>query len=192
MTTEHKNFIVLDIETDGIGTFRPGRQRPIQVCYVKCDQDGNIVKEYNNFIKGVQLIRSPVFPPDWSLEQINREGIDMTECVREIENDIDEHTMIVGHNIDFDIDCIVHLSPSNKISQTKRICTMKNSVQFCKLPRKGAGSHYGGYKWPKLPELSKCLDIVVDESRLHDASYDIELTKKSFFKLVQRGVIRVN
>ena len=192
MTTGHKNFIVLDIETDGIGSFRPGRQRPIQVSYVKCDHKGNILKTYNKFIKGVYTIRSPVFPADWTLEQINRDGIDIAECVEEIENDIDEHTRIVGHNIDFDIECIVYLCPSTKINQTKRICTMKNSVSFCKIPRKGAGSQYGGYKWPRLAELSKCLDIDVDESRLHDASYDIELTKKSFFKLVQREVISVN
>ena len=50
MTTEHKNFIVLDIETDGIGSFRPGRQRPIQVSYVKCDHTGTILKTYNKFI----------------------------------------------------------------------------------------------------------------------------------------------
>jgi len=33
-------FMVLDIETDGIGTFRPGRQRPIQVSFLLCDYTG--------------------------------------------------------------------------------------------------------------------------------------------------------
>ena len=186
-----KNFIVLDIETNGIGSFRPGRQRPIQVCYVKCDHNGKILKLYETFIKGVRSSRSPVMPDDWTLERINREGIDIAECIKEIEQDIDIDTLIVGHNIDFDIGCLIHLCPSDIISQTRRICTMKRSVQFCKMPRKGPGSQYGGYKWPKLKELAECVGIVVEDDRLHDASYDIELTKKSFFELIRRNVILV-
>lgn len=186
-----KNFIVLDIETNGIGTFRPGRQRAIQVCYVKCDHNGKILKSYETFIKGVRSSRSPVMPDDWTLELINKQGIDIKDCIKEIELDIDANTIIVGHNIDFDIDCLVYMCPSEIISQTRRICTMKSSVQFCKMPRQGVGSRYGGYKWPKLKELAECMDIVVEDDRLHDASYDIELTKKSFFELTRRKVIVV-
>jgi len=185
------NFIILDIETNGKGTFRPGRQRPIQVSFLKCDAQGNILKEYSQFVKGVQTIVSPVCPKEWSLNYINANGIDMDSIVKDIEDTIDEHTIIVGHNIQFDIDCIVHQVPSFIISNTSRICTMKSSVNFCKMPKKGAGAAYGGYKWPRLSELANCVGIDVEEERLHDARYDIELTKKSFFELTRREVITV-
>ena len=59
------------------------------------------------------------------------------------------------------------------------------------MPKKGAGAAYGGYKWPRLSELANCVGIDVEEERLHDARYDIELTKKSFFELTRREVISV-
>lgn len=185
------NFIVLDIETNGKGTFRPGRQRPIQVSFLKCDSNGKVIQEYSQFVKGVRSILSPVCPVEWSLEYINTNGIDMEVVIRDIESAIDEHTIIVGHNIQFDIDCIVHMIPSFAISNTPRICTMKSSVNFCKMPKKGAAAAYGGYKWPRLNELANCVGIEVEEERLHDARYDIELTKKSFFELTRRKVITV-
>ena len=104
------NFIILDIETNGEGPFRPGRQRPIQVSFLKCDAQGNILKEYSQFVKGVKTIVSPVCPKEWSLNYINANGIDMDSIVKDIEDTIDEHTIIVGHNIQFDIDCIVYLT----------------------------------------------------------------------------------
>tara|TARA_B110000908_G_C10264725_1_gene462579 strand:- start:213 stop:803 length:591 start_codon:yes stop_codon:yes gene_type:complete len=184
------NFMVLDIETDGIGTFRPGRQRPIQVSFLLCDYKGSIITEYSQFVKGVQRIGSPVCPEEWTVEYINTNGLDMRVIVKDIENLLDEHTIIVGHNIIFDIDCIVNMQPSEKISNTPTICTMKQSVNFCKMPRKGRYStRYGGYKWPSLTELSQCVGIKVDEKKLHDARYDIELTMKSFFELTRRNVI---
>jgi len=185
------NFIILDIETNGKGTFRPGRQRPIQVSFLKCDAQGDILKEYSHFVKGVQTILSPVCPKEWSLNYINTNGIDMEVIVRDIEHDIDDHTIIVGHNIQFDIECILHQVPSSKIKATRRVCTMKSSVNFCKMPKTGAGAAYGGYKWPRLSELAHCVGIDVEEERLHDARYDIELTMKSFFELTHRKVITV-
>lgn len=185
------NFIVLDIETNGVGTFRPGRQRPIQVSFLKCDAQGNILKEYSQFVKGVQTILSPVCPKEWSLNYINTNGIDMEVIIRDIEQAIDEHTIIVGHNIQFDIECILNLIPSSKIHATRQICTMKSSVNFCKMPKKGTAAQYGGYKWPRLSELANCMGIDVKEERLHDARYDIELTMKSFFELTQRKVIKI-
>lgn len=186
-----KNFIVLDIETNGVGTFRPGRQRPIQVSFIKCDYKGNIVQEYSQFVKGVRSILSPVCPKEWSLQYINKHGIDMDVIIKDIEDSIDANTTIVGHNIIFDIDCIVHMIPSIKISNTPTICTMKQSVNFCKMPKRGSGSAYGGYKWPRLMELANCVGIDVEEERLHDARYDIELTMKSFFELTRRNVISI-
>ena len=185
------NFIILDIETDGKGTFRPGRQRPIQVSFLKCDAQGNILKEYSQFVKGVRTILSPVCPKEWSLNYINTNGIDMEVIIKDIEQAIDEHTIIVGHNIQFDIECILHMIPSSKIHATRQICTMKSSVNFCKMPKKGTAAQYGGYKWPRLSELANCMGIDVKEERLHDARYDIELTMKSFFELTQRKVIKI-
>jgi len=190
-STSPKNYIVLDTETNGIGTFRPGRQRPIQVSLFKCDSEGNIIHEYSEFVKGVREIRSPVCPDEWTLDFINSNGIDIHVIIKDIEDLIDEHTTIVGHNIQFDIDCLLNMVPSSKIKKTPNICTMKQSVNFCKMPKTGRGAGYGGYKWPRLNELAKCVGIKVEEERLHDARYDIELTMKSFFELIRRKVIAV-
>ena len=192
MTHNPRNFIILDIETDGIGSFQPGRQRPIQVSFFKCDEKGHIIKEYSEFVKGVSTISSsPNYPCEWTIEFINKNGIEMKKVIKDIEECIDDRTIIVGHNITFDLQCILNMYESSIIRKTPIICTMKQSVNYCKIPKKGASSVYGGYKWPRLNELATCMGVKVESNKLHDSRYDIELTKKSFFELTRRNVIKV-
>ena len=64
----------------------------------------------------------------------------------------------------------------------KSICTMKATVDFCKIP-----DNYG-YKYPKLQELHKKLFGYPFEDA-HNAMTDIIATKKCFFELKRRGII---
>ena len=51
-----RNYIVLDIETNGIGSFRPPTQTPIQVSFQHIDSAGRVLSSYSEFIKGVKKI----------------------------------------------------------------------------------------------------------------------------------------
>ena len=68
--------------------------------------------------------------------------------------------------------------------QKKRVCTMKSSTDFCRIP----GSY--GLKWPTLTELHLALfNTVFDET--HNALKDVEACAKCFFQLKKKGIVDV-
>ena len=70
-----------------------------------------------------------------------------------------------------------------KVWEVKKICTMKSSTAYCKIP-----GPYGD-KWPKLSELHIRL-FEVDFEDQHNAASDVLCCAKCFFELRRRAVIR--
>ena len=64
--------------------------------------------------------------------------------------------IVCGHNIEYDETVINYelerLRRKGDYQPQKVVCTMKDTVEFCKLPGRGIG-----YKYPKLNELYKVL-----------------------------------
>ncbi len=176
-------LMILDIETDGIGTFRPPVQRPIQISFEICDLKGITQFSYSTFIKGVKQINWK-FP--YSVIYINKFGIPLENVITEIDKHLDDNTIIVGHNIDFDIGCIAYHSKYNKILQITKYDTMLRTIDLCKLRKKHI---YGSdmYKFPKLNELAQKLKVDFDNSKLHRSDYDIKITKKCLLRLLEIG-----
>ena len=83
--------------------------------------------------------------------------------------------MIVGAEL-------IRAGYSNHLANKYKICTMKESTNYCKIPGKY------GYKWPSLSELFyKLFQTNFNES--HNAEYDIKATFKCFWKLRNLGKI---
>ena len=65
---------------------------------------------------------------------------------------------------------------------------MKNSSDYCKIPKTGYAARYGGFKWPSLSELAARLEIENDNHNFHDALYDCQITKECILKGKQVGL----
>lgn len=184
-------FLVLDIETNGVGSFRPPRQKPIQVSFQLVNEDGTVLKKYSEFIRGVKKIQwgGSIGECPWTVEYINENGVSLLSCIKEIKKNLDDETIIVGHNIDFDMGTLMHFKFSRTVSTQPKYCTMKNTVQYCKIEKNGDARKYDGYKWPRLSELANKLNIEVDEDSFHDSIYDVEITKQCLLKLINLGII---
>jgi hypothetical protein len=65
------------------------------------------------------------------------------------------------------------------------LCTMKSTVDFCKLE-----GNWNRYKYPKLGELHKKL---FDEYFMwaHDAMVDVGATLKCFLELNKKGILKL-
>jgi DNA polymerase III subunit epsilon len=113
-------------------------------------------------------------------------GIGLQDALSKFSDAVLSASILVGHNIAFDENIIgsefLRCNMENVILLKQRMCTMKLSVNFCKLP----GSY--GYKWPKLNELYKIL-FHSDMGRSHNALADVRATAKCFFQLKKHGVI---
>ena len=95
-----KNIIVLDTETSGF------YNDVLQLAYVICDTKGKIIKTVNNFVKNrIPSIESTKIH-GITKEKIKAEGIDFHKIIEELCKDLDTCEIIVGHNVQFDLNTL--------------------------------------------------------------------------------------
>ena len=179
--------LYLDVETNGIGTFRPATQRIMQISWIYNEN------EYDYYVNDVEEI-SDKLPHDLTPEYCKTNGVDFDTPIDLLYRHLQHCDKIVGHNVLFDIGCILHelkirkhrlyraikrlfidFSDSNDI-----FCTMENTVDVCKIPLSATK-----YKFPKLGELYHHMFMTSPESlgTLHDSITDCRVTKACYEKL---------
>lgn len=197
---DSKGCVVLDIETDGNGSFSPPTQRPIEITWMIVSADRIPLKREQCFVSGVKKI-------GWSgckytCDFVNEKGETIENVFQKLEDDLKKClaakiTCIVGHNIRFDVGSLLYqdirlqteLKRSTPLLPSLRkmctFCTMKNTVNLCKLPFKYS-TYTGRYKYPKLVELAEHLELVWDEEKAHTALYDVMITWTCFLHVCER------
>ena len=188
-------FLTFDTETTGLPkNFRApvsdsdNWPRLVQLAWQLNDNKGKLISNNSHIIK----------PKDFSIpfnsEKIHgisteiaiRKGKEINEVLEKFENDLIKSKYIIGHNINFDINIIgaEHFRKRFKssIEEKLKIDTAQISKSYCNLK----GGFGGGLKMPKLIEMYECL-FKEKFSDAHDASFDVNATAKSFFKLVEVG-----
>lgn len=154
-------------------------------------ETGEVLNEYQSLIKpdGWTVPTEQFFiDNNMSTERCEREGVPCMEALEVLKQDMNQSDLLVAHNMDFDIPVIQAEMLRYKVKYIKqlvKVCTMKESVEHCKIP-----SAYGGYKWPKLEELYKVL-FDKDMKGAHDAFADVSACRECFIQLVKLGVITV-
>lgn len=166
-------IVVFDTETNGIGTFHPPTQDLLQLSWIIKSDD---IHEKNYFIRGATAISDSV-PHDIKLSDLTH---DFNIVIDEFMTDLKNADKIVAHNLAFDVGILVHECNKRyiptfflqKLIQDKGFCTMKNTIELCKLPKKRGY----GYKYPKLMELYYKLFSEPPNAKLHDALEDCRVT----------------
>ncbi len=147
-------------------------------------------------IERINILINPGIPIPYGASQVHSiYDVDVKDAPK-IETTIDdflrginEADAIIGHNIEYDEDMIkLELRRLQKVHeyQPKQVlCTMKSTVDFCKL--EGNGNRY---KYPKLWELHKKL---FDEYFIgaHDAMVDVEATMRCFLELNKKWILEL-
>jgi DNA polymerase III epsilon subunit-like protein len=125
-----------------------------------------------------------------SQERAEREGVPLAQALEHFLRTASESRYLVGHNIQFDEKIVgaelFRLGLPTTIGSANYICTMKASVDFCRLPK---ANNPNSFKWPNLAELYRCL-FREDFSEAHDALVDVRACARCFFELKNRGVIK--
>ena len=188
-------FLTFDTETTGLPkNFRApvsdsdNWPRLVQLAWQLNDNNGKLISNNSHIIKPTN------FSIPFNSEKIHgistevaiQKGKEINEVLEEFENDLIKSKYIIGHNINFDINIIgaEHFRKKFKstIEEKIKIDTAQISKSYCNLK----GGFGGGLKMPKLIEMYECL-FKEKFSDAHDASYDVNATAKSFFKLVEVG-----
>jgi len=190
--------MLLFIDTETTGLPKPVSKdiekwpRIVQLAWSLYDNDGNR-ESLNSFI---------IYPTDFVIpqdaasihgittERAKKEGISLHKVLPQFTYDVDKATMIIAHNLDFDLPSVntefLRCKLKTNLLKKQKFCTMKTSkiVNCCKIP---SPSGYG-YKWPTLSQLHSHL-FSTEFSGSHNAGADVEACAKCYFELRKRGVI---
>jgi DNA polymerase III epsilon subunit-like protein len=177
-------YLIVDIETSGLpqktanGTNYP---EIIQIAWVVTNKKGLVLKK-NSIIIETDFIKENNFSSivNIDFEVARKVMFPLQHALKKLTEDIKICDYVVSHNTDFDLSILGHyytkLYGINPLSRKATICTMKSTVNYCKIPNKF------GYKFPKLSELyNKLFDYEVKNS--HNAEIDVLHTLKCFKKL---------
>jgi len=162
--------------------------RVVQLAYLIYDEQGNELKTKDVIIKpdGFIIPKESSNVHGITTERAIAEGIDLKTTLKEFDEDINSVDILVAHNISFDeaiMGCeFLRNGFGNSISSKRKICTMKSSTNFCRIPGKY------GFKWPSLSDLHiKLFGKNFDEA--HNALADIRATADCFWELKRRNIL---
>ena len=170
-------IIYFDTETTGLN--------PGQICQLSYVMQSKDSLQTRNFFFTVDSMEYSAFMVHgFSVEKLKilSEGKRFRDYIDVIEKDFKRADLTVSHNTSFDFMFLrAEFERLGKVFPIKNeFCSMKKTTSLCKLTRaKGVG-----YKYPKLSELCKFLDIYDfqiknvseklfgDETGYHDARFD--------------------
>ena len=162
--------------------------RMVQIAWLLYNGDGEKLDSKDFIIKpeGYTIPKNAVDIHKISTVRAMKEGENLNSVLLQFAGQIEKATAMVAHNINFDEKIVgaefIRKDISHQLFQKKRICTMKESTDYCRLP-----GRYG-YKWPNLSELQMKL-FGADFTEAHNASVDIEITAKCFWKMKELKII---
>jgi DNA polymerase III epsilon subunit-like protein len=166
------SYIVYDSETNDIVTLEDD--------YISIDD--NVVIQ-----PGSQIIHNI------SREMLTDRGIPIEQALEKFNKFSDMSDLLVGHNVSFDKRMVIVEGIRNKIRIHKHdtYCTMKNSVELCKIQRFWPnGDTY--FKYPTLSELHNELFQKIPKNT-HNALIDILICMRCFVKIeLRKDICRIN
>ena len=160
----------------------------VQIAWLIYDADGNRIDGKDFIVKpeGFSIPDDAVRVHKISTEKAMNEGKELDFVLKLFAEQIENVDMLVAHNMSFDEKIVgaefIRKNIQSKLFQTNRVCTMKESTNYCKIP-----GRYG-YKWPKLSELHIEL-FGEDFEEAHNAAVDINATAKCFWKMKELKII---
>ena len=156
------NILFIDVETIGLpitrgfnNYYNPSEtgyydsSRIIEIAYVICTYDGNVIKEYSSLITPNNFTIENTAIHGITTKDAIEKGVSIENVLDDLNSDLDLVDRIVAHNIKFDINNILsECYRANKeyiiqnINSKSQICTMVMGKQFMNI-----------VKFPKLVDL---------------------------------------
>ncbi|MGB7531949.1 MAG: 3'-5' exonuclease [Halobacteriota archaeon] len=163
--------------------------RLVQIAWLQYDSSGREIGSCEYIIKpqGFTIPDESVRIHGISTERASNEGLPLRTVLNEFSEAVEQSMILVAHNMDFDEKIVraefFRENISDGLVQTKKICTMKSSTDFCQI----LGRY--GYKFPTLSELHYKL-FNTGFKGAHNAAIDVTSCAKCFFELKRLGIIR--
>ncbi|MBN1159198.1 MAG: DNA polymerase III subunit alpha [Bacteroidales bacterium] len=190
-------FLIIDTETTGLpGIYNApvtdvnNWPRLVQIAWMCYDHRGTFLKTENHIIKpeGYTIPFAAERIHGISTERALKEGKELKTVLEYFTEDLNEASLIVGHNIEFDLKIIgaefIRTSIPTKLFDVPSFCTKEGSTDYCAIP----GGKGGKFKWPTLSELYTRL-FNENFEEVHNAVADVAATARCFLEMVRLDMI---
>ena len=190
--------LVFDTETTGLpkrySKYKDTHEWPhiIQISYIYYNTDTHEFQPFDHIIKLEST--TEISEESVRIHKITRmisqeKGVDIKTALGEFIQLAKNVDYVIGHNLQFDKNMIIVECIRNGLwspflnKRFKEFCTMKQTVDLCKLPQTTPHPKYpDSYKFPKLEELHWCLFNILAKN-LHNSLHDVIVTLRCFYKL---------
>lgn len=185
---KYKKIVVFDTETSGLCE---GFNTILSLSWQVLNSDLEKVAEESRFFEWPEE-KGRVQERAIEVNGLTRERLaelgtcDKRAALQEFAEVIDGADLLVAHNGGFDIGFIRAEAEDANVTINLRkpmFDTMIRMTDFCRIPRGN-----GEYKWPRLSELARCLNIYTDDIDWHQSASDVEVTARCFRDIVRRGI----
>ncbi|SKC48795.1 DNA polymerase III subunit alpha [Ohtaekwangia koreensis] len=192
-------YLIFDTETTGIPhnktapiTDLDNWPRLVQIAWQLHDGKGKLISNHNYIVKpdGFNIPYKAEQIHGISTKRAMEEGQDLFAVLSTFIQDLSKTSLLVGHNIEFDINIIgaefirKSLAPE-QFTNLDRVDTGISSTEFCQM----TGGIGGRLKMPRLVELHEKL-FGKGFGDAHDAAYDVAATARCYFGLIKQKVVK--
>jgi len=176
-TTQESIFAVLDTETTGLNINEGHRIVSIAATKIKN------LKITNEILDELVNPERQISEPSIKIHHITQEQVQNKPVLKELDEKIYnflENTVLVGHNLNFDIKFIVSSGPYTTIAhRVKNIVTIDTIYLAA-----GIYPHFNSYE---LSFLCKTLKIQTEDQKRHSAIGDSVITARLFLYLLEEA-----
>lgn len=190
-------YLIFDTETTGLPrnynapvTDLDNWPRVVQLSWQLHAADGSLISAQDYIVKpeGFTIPFNSEKIHGISTERALAEGYPLSEVLTLFNQDLAKTKLVVGHNVDFDINItaaeFIRADIKSRLLETRKLDTKDVSTDYCKIP----GGRGGRYKWPTLSELHKKLFGVAFDGA-HNSAFDVDATARCFFGLIKERVV---
>jgi DNA polymerase-3 subunit epsilon len=188
-------YLIIDTETTGLIDYNvtdPAKlPRIVTITWLLYNELHELLSTKNYMIKpnGFFIPKEATAIHGINTQTAIENGVELLPVLNELKDDLLIIDYVVAHNILYDLTVIkgecYRFGMKFYLKNLNKICTMKNTTNYCKLPSAFAGK----YKYPKLTELYKKL-FRCEMKGAHSSLDDTIGCAKCFFKLLDKGVIK--
>lgn len=188
-------FLVFDTETTGLPIWKGPSDDPRQphIVDIACslfDDTGLEVDRYDAIINpGIEIPDEVAAIHGITTEIARAEGIQPSEAFTAFSALIGRATVVVGHNVSFDLRMVrilgARITGEKWEAPCADFCTMRRTTSICKIPARNPRYH-GECKWPTLTEATRHF-FNEEHAGAHRARPDCDAAARIFFHLREKG-----
>lgn len=163
--------------------------RLVQLSWIMRDDSRNLISQGDFIIKpeGFEIPKESSDVHGITTEIAMEKGLELKKAVYYFLGACRMADVIIGHNVSYDMHVVgaelIRTWGKDYIESIPTIDTMRESVDFCKIPGKY------GYKFPKLMELYKKL-FNREFENAHNSFADITATEECYWELRRLNIVQ--